>query len=294
MNIIGIGEILWDVFPDGERLGGASFNFAAHAARLGERVVFLSAVGDDDRGRESRRRAAELGLPAEFIQVANGTPTGMVSVKLDAAGHPAFIIHRPAAYDRILLDDALLARLAALAPDWVYYGTLHQADAGARAQTRRLLRALPDARRFYDVNLRRDCWTPELVEQLLREANVVKLNDDEAAEIDRLFGARHDTIEDFTARWSQQLGWSAVAVTLGARGCAVRIGADYAEAPGFPVTVADTVGSGDAFAAALLHGLGRGWDAMAAGRFANRLGAVVASRPGAVPEWTLQDCERLG
>ena len=293
MNIVSIGEILWDVFPDGARLGGAALNFSAHAARLGESVTFLSAVGDDDRGHEARRRAAELLLPAEFIQVVRGERTGEVTVRLDAAGHPAFTIHRPAAYDRLRLDGELLARISARSPDWIYYGTLYQADPGSRAQTSRLIEALPAARRFYDVNLRRDCWTPQLVEELLRQSHVVKLNDDEAAELDRLFGCRHDSLSEFTAAWSGRMGWHAVAVTRGSRGCAVRIGSAYAEAPGYPIDVVDTVGAGDAFAAAFLHGLEQGWDPLRAGAFANRLGAVVASRAGAVPAWTAADCHSL-
>ena len=293
MNIVSIGEILWDLFPDGERLGGAPLNFSAHATRLGERVTFVSAVGDDARGLEARRRAAELGLDAGSIQVVPEAPTGIVSVKVDAEGHPAFVIHRPAAYDRLRLDEAAIERLAALDPAWVYYGTLHQADPGSHAETSRLLAALPRAQRFYDVNLRRDCWTPELLDVLLRQSHAVKLNDDEAEVIDGLFGSRHNSLEEFTARWSERMGWRAVAVTRGSRGCAVRIGREYAEAPGFAVEVVDTVGSGDAFAAAFLHSLGQGWDPLRAGSFANRLGAVVASHAGAVPTWSREECESL-
>jgi fructokinase len=291
MTIASIGEILWDVFPDSERLGGASLNFAVHAARLGHRVIFLSAVGDDDRGRAARERAAALGLPAEFIQVASGAPTGVVTVRLNGAGLPDFTIHRPAAYDRLRLGESELARLAALAPEWIYYGTLYQSEAQSRAETEKLLAALPRARRFYDVNLRRDSWTPALVEELMRGAHAVKLNEDEAAEIDAHMGRRHGSLEAFTAWWAGRLGWQAVAVTRGEQGCAVRIGTDYAEAPGKPVTVADTVGAGDAFAAAFLHGLGQGWDAHRTGDFANRLGALVASRAGGTPAWTPAELE---
>src|ERR1019366_4071627 len=97
MTILSIGEILWDVFPDTARLGGAPFNVAVHAHRLGHCVIFLSAVADDERGRAALGRAAELGLTTEFLQVAAGGPTGSVSVRLDAEGHPDFTIHRPAA-----------------------------------------------------------------------------------------------------------------------------------------------------------------------------------------------------
>jgi fructokinase len=261
MTILSIGEILWDVFPDSVRLGGAPFNFAVHARRLGHRVIFLSAVGDDEQGRVAVGRAAALGLATEFIQVAAGRPTGSVSVRLDAEGHPDFTIHRPAAYDCLTLDEDQLQRLAELRPDWIYFGTLYPMEGHARDVMRRLMDAVPDARRFYDVNLRRGCYTPELVRE-------VKLNDDEAERFPDLGGA------------------PSVAVTRGERGCAVRIGNDRAECPGYTVKVVDTVGAGDAFAAAFLHGLAAGWSAAKTGDFANRLGALVASRAGAVPEWS--------
>ena len=269
MTILSIGEILWDVFPDTERLGGAPFNFAVHAHRLGHRVVLLSAVGDDERGRVAAGRAGALGLTTGFIQVAAAQPTGSVSVRLDAEGHPDFTIHRPAAYDCLRLDEGQLERLAEMRPDWVYFGTLYAMEGRARETLRRVLDAVPDARRFYDVNLRRGCYTPELVRELLSLADAVKMNDEEA----ELFPDLGEV--------------PAVAVTRGERGCVVRLGKDRAECPGYAVKVVDTVGAGDGFAAAFVHGLGAGWSAAKTGDFANRLGALVASRAGAVPEWSL-------
>ena len=293
MRIVAIGEVLWDVFEGSEKLGGAPFNFSVHASRLGHQVTFVSAVGDDSRGRRALACARELGLDTAFIRTVRGAPTGAVSVRVDPTGQPDFTIHRPAAYDAVSLDAADLGRLAAIQPDWLYYGTLHQAEAAARAQTRQLAEALPGARRFYDINLRRHSYTPELVAELLATAHVVKMNDDEAGRIDAMTGRSHDSLCDFTQSWLRQSAWTAVAVTRGALGCAIRIGTDYAEPPGYAVKVADTVGAGDAFAAGLLHGLSERWNAHRTGDFANRVGAVVASRPGGVPAWTMEDCRRL-
>ena len=273
MTIFSIGEVLWDVFPDTVRLGGAPFNFAVHAHRLGHRVIFLSAVGDDERGRAALARAAAFGLETEFIQVAADQPTGSVSVRLDAEGQPDFTIHRPAAYDCLTLSEQQLQQLSDLEPDWIYFGTLYPMEGRARDVLRRLMDAVPRARRFYDVNLRRGSYTPELVRDLLSLADAVKMNDDEA----RLF---------------PDLGEApSVAVTRGERGSVMRIGNDRAECPGYAVKVVDTVGAGDAFAAAFLHGLAAGWSAAKTGDFANRLGATVASRAGAVPEWSLEELE---
>jgi len=290
-RIVSIGEILWDVFPDSERLGGATFNFSVNSHRLGSDVIFLSAVGDDERGRNARLRAESLGLDPTFIQMVPGTPTGSVTVWLDSAGHPDFTIHRPAAYDRVVLDEPLLARLCEWNPEWIYYGTLHQMEPASRDATSRLIAALPRARRFYDVNLRRDSYTPELVMELLSGSDAVKLNDDEVVSVESMAGCRSASLRQFTETWSERMGWTAVAVTRGKDGCAVRIGEDYAERPGRPVQVVDTVGAGDAFAAAWLHGLTHQWNAARIADYANRLGALVASRAGALPDWSAGDLE---
>jgi fructokinase len=271
MTIVSIGEILWDVFADSTRLGGAPFNFAVNARRLGHEVIFLSAVGDDALGRAAKQRAGELGLSTDWVQEIPATKTGAVTVRLDAQGHPDFTIHRPAAYDCLTLHDRQLTQLAQLRPDWIYFGTLYAMNPHAHVQLRRLLLAVPSARRFYDVNLRRGNYTPEMIQELLRETDAVKLSDEEAARLPDLSGL------------------PVVGITRGADGCTVRIGDDVADCPGYAVKVVDTVGAGDAFAAAFLHGIGAGWSAAKTGGFANRLGALVASRAGATPEWTVEE-----
>jgi fructokinase len=285
MKILSLGEILWDVFDDAERLGGAPFNFAVNAKRLGHDVQFVSAVGDDLRGQRALAAMEEHGLPRDFVRCVQGKPTGVVEVRLDSEGHPAFTIERPAAYDFATLSEADLEAISRWSPDWVYFGTLHQLSAGGRTVTARALEACAGARRFYDVNLRKDSYTPELVSELMREATVLKLNEEELPVLAEICGAPASPIEAF-CRWT---GHEAVAVTLGARGCAALIGAEYVEAPGYRVKVKDTVGAGDAFAAAFLHGLGNAWPAAEVADFANRVGALVASRPGALPEWSLKE-----
>ncbi len=293
MRIVAIGEVLWDLFPESERLGGAPFNFCVQARRLGHEVRFVSAVGEDARGRLILERAGELGLDTELVQRVGGAATGVVSVRLDEAGKPDFHLQRPAAYDLVRLDESELARLDSWRADWMYFGTLHQIYPEVREVTARLAGGLAGAKKFYDINLRPPCYTRELLEELMAAADVVKLNDDEAVELDAMFGFEARSIAEFAEFWMGKLGWEAVAVTRGAKGCAVRIGGDYAEPAGFAVKVADTVGAGDAFAAAFLHGLSQGWDARKTGEFANRLGAVVASRAGAIPEWNFKDLESM-
>jgi fructokinase len=293
MKIISIGELLWDVIAGAEHIGGAPFNFSAHAARLGHEVIFLSAVGKDSRGERALAIVRDLGLPTQFIHRMDGLPTGIVTVQLDTAGQPHFAIHRPAAYDGLYLTDTEIARLASFQPDWIYFGTLHQALAQPRALTDRLRAACPAARRFYDINLRMNCYTPALVRDLMKCADVVKLNEDELRTIARAAGTSATSIEEFCRQYSRRNGWQAVCVTRAEKGCALLVGEQYIEVEAYPVRVVDAVGAGDAFAAGFLHGLEQKWPAARIGDFANRLAALVASRRGAVPLWTLEECERM-
>lgn len=292
MKIVGIGEILWDVFEDDERLGGAPFNFCAHARRLGHEVFFVSGLGADARGSRAYAEMEKLGLSPRLVQRV-AADTGMVTVKLDGNGQPTFNLHRPAAYDLMNPSEEDFTALAALKPDWIYFGTLHQIMPAQRANTVRLLNEGPSARRFYDINLRPPAYTPELLRDLMGRANAVKLNDGEAIEIGRMFGQGPAAIRDFCEHNARQFGWSAVCVTRGAGGCSIWMDSAYVECPGYPVRVVDTVGAGDAFAAAFLHGLNAGWPAVRIGDFANRVGALVASRPGAIPAWTIDECKAL-
>jgi fructokinase len=291
MNIISVGEILWDVFGTGEHIGGATFNFAAHAARLGHNVEFVSAVGEDERGTRALERAGHLGLSTTFIRRTRQAATGRVNVFLDAAGQPDFVIHRPAAYDFPALSDTDLRALAAMRPGWICFGTLAQRAPPVRCVTKQLIAAIPSARRFYDINLRKDSYTPGLVRELMAEASFLKINDDEVNAVLRMFGESPCSLEDFCRAYTDRYGWSGACVTRGAAGCAVFLNGQYIESPGYKVKVADTVGAGDAFAAAVVHGLGERWTTGEIADFANRLGALVASRPGAVPDWTREELQ---
>ena len=281
MRVASLGEILWDLIGGEELLGGATFNFSVQLSRLGHDVSFISAVGDDDRGRRALQAAARTGLATGFISVVKDAPTGTVSVILDAQGQPSYVLNRPAAYDFAAIP------AAPINPDWFYHGTLSFIEGRMRAQ----LESYPDARRFYDINLRKDSYTAPLVMELLELADVVKLNDEELVRVQQMAGTSHVSIEKFCRDYASRFEWEAVCVTRGERGCAILKGGEYVEVPGVPVKVADTVGAGDAFAAAFLHGLDRNWPAARIGEFANRLGAIVASRQGGIPEWSWSELD---
>ena len=293
MGLVVVGEILWDVFADGERLGGAPFNLAAQASRLGHEVTFVSAVGDDARGRRALRRVRELGLSVDSIAVTQEHPTGWVSVQVDESGRPDYTVHRPAAYDAAALDAPALASMARRQPSWVCFGTLHSMDWRARRLTRALIETNPGAARLYDVNLRKDSHEPGLVREYLEAAHAVKVNEEEADWLGVRFGLPKDPAA-FGRELAGRFACDTVCVTLGERGCRLLHDGGFVQAPGYPVNVADTVGAGDAFSAGLLHGIDRGWPLERVADFANRIGALVAARAGALPSWSLDEIDRLG
>ena len=293
MKAVSIGEVLWDVVGSREYLGGATFNFSANLKRLGHTVDFISAVGADERGHRVLDCMRAMGLSQRFVRVLDDHPTGIVTVTLKQDGQPSFVLHRPAAYDFPRLDNADLGELKTRNPDWIYFGTLLMISAEAHSVTMKLLDHLPKAHRFYDINLRAGAYTPALVRELMSRAALVKLNDEEVREIDVMFGRKHGSLEKFCRDYTALFGLAGICVTRGAKGCAALIRGEYIESVGYVVEVADAVGAGDAFAAAFLHGLESGWPLHRIADFANRVGALVASRPGALPPWTAQEALAL-
>jgi fructokinase len=292
LRIVTVGEILWDVIGEKEYLGGAPLNFAAHAQKLGHEAFLVTAVGDDDRGRRTLDYLRRWGLSAEFVQLLPGKDTGTAQVELDCEGKPTFRIVRPAAYDFVALTRTQLLRINDLQPDWIYFGTLYHMSSQALSSTLSLLEAAPSARHFYDVNLREGNWSLALVEQLAAHADVIKLSDSEAEFLDGLLnaGGWEGSVEYLCRRWIERYGCTIVCVTLGERGCSILNKQTYSEIPGYSVQVTDSVGAGDAFAAAFLHGLEQRWDMRQLGCFANAVGALVASRSGATPDWNINEC----
>jgi fructokinase len=294
VKILSIGEVLWDVFGEIEYLGGAPLNFSAVSQRLGNSVALLTAVGADERGARVLKAMNDLGLTTEFVQRVTERPTGTAIVSTGSDQNTVFTIERPAAFDCLTVDAALLARLTQFAPNWLYFGTLAQANQHMETALLRLVENLPDTRRFYDVNLRAGHWTLALVEKLSAVADVLKLNHTEAEMLYELtLGKSGYSLERFCRHWASRYEIATICVTLGSDGCAIFAGDTLRSFDGFAVEVVDTVGAGDAFAAAFLHGLSAGWPLEKNATFANALGALVASRAGATPAWTVDECWNL-
>lgn len=295
MRVLSIGEILWDVFPERELLGGAPLNFSANTVRLGNSAWLITGVGQDQPGRLALEAMARLGVSTEFVQLIPDKRTGVAIVSTNAFGEPAFEIPRPAAFDAVTLNLNLLERATTIKPDWLYVGTLSHTEPRIQQITRKLKSSLHGVRCFYDMNLRPGSWDLALVERLCGIASILKLNESEAQVLGGLSGMGRESfsLETFCRMWASKHQLDCICVTLGPHGCLVYKEGSTLTVPGYPATVEDTVGAGDAFAAAFLHGYHRNWPVLETARFANALGSIVASRAGATPAWTLAECIRL-
>lgn len=293
-SVLAIGELLWDMLPAGPRLGGAPFNAIAHLAKLGHPTAILSAVGDDALGRRARAEVKALGVRENLLQTVPTVPTGTVAVELDAHGLPTYAIDTPAAYEQVVASADVLDSVRVLDPAVVILGTLAQRSPNVRASTDAVLTALPDAIPIYDVNLRRGCWTPTLVADLIASAKVLKLNDEEVANLGPALGLAHADEVSFAVDAARRFPkLMVVCVTRGSRGAFLWSSNSQVAVPGMEVLVADTVGAGDAFTAGLVHGLLSRMALADCGHIANALGALVATRPGAIPDWTHDDLAGL-
>lgn len=280
--VVGIGELLWDLLPDGRQMGGAPANFAFHAQALGASSVIVSAVGDDRSGREILEELGHRRLERSGIAVVSGAPTGTVTVALDAGGIPRYTIHEGVAWDVIPWTSGL-GDLAARA-DAVCFGSLAQRSPASRATIGAFLDATrSDCLRVLDLNLRQSYFSRETVPSLLGRANVLKLNDDELATVAGLLSLPSPESRAL-AGLLETYPLSLIALTKGPSGSRLFGRSVDLSTPGQPVETADTVGAGDAFTAALVTGMLRqkSWDEI--GERANRVAAYVCSRKGAWPE----------
>jgi fructokinase len=280
--VVGLGELLWDLFPSGKQLGGAPANFAYITNLLGDTGIPASRVGRDVLGDEALAQLAGLGLVAASVQQDPAHPTGTVKVEVDDRGQPRYDISESVAWD--FLEWTQPWQQVAGATDALCFGSLAQRSAPSRRTIRSFLRALrPEAIRIFDVNLRQGFYTAQVLAESMQLANIVKLNHEELPRIMGLFELDHRNEEDSARRLLSSYHLKLLCVTRGNGGSLLMSTAECDEHPGFRVRVADTVGAGDAFTAALVHGYLRQTSLAQINETANRVGAWVASQPGAMP-----------
>jgi fructokinase len=294
--ILGIGELLWDMLPDGPRLGGAPANFAVMAGRLGDHAAILSRIGRDDLGRQAVDRLDPMPVDTSFLQIDAAHATGRVTVNF-SNGEPEYTIHQPAAWDFLEVSDAwlqLVERAAAIC-----FGSLAQRNHESRQAIQTLVAECPaSCIRIFDVNLRAPFYSSEVLQESLELATVVKMNDIEAPLILELLDlpAGDESAEAQESRTgSASLRIAAerildqfpplqlVAITKGSRGSLLVTRDEWNHHPGFPVKFVDGIGAGDAFTAAMAHYLLRGADLATLNEAGNRWGGWMASQSGAMP-----------
>lgn len=279
--VLGIGEVLWDCFPQARRPGGAPANVAYHTRQLGLDGRVLSRIGNDADGAALRAYLAVQGLDVATLQCDPTHATGTVTVHTDHTTGPAYTIHAAVAWDELEWTPEW-EHLCAVA-QFVCFGTLGQRSLRSRATIMRALEVAAGATRVYDVNLRPPFNAADVVRTSLANADVIKLNDAEVTPVAALFGRENASPAELAAALLAQPRCRYVCVTHGAAGCTVYTRAGAVAVPGLRVRVADTVGSGDAFTAGFIYGLWRRWSTDATGRFANLMGALVAKHAGAMP-----------
>lgn len=291
-TILAYGELLWDLLPTGKALGGATTNFIFRINLFGDNGFLISKLGKDKNGEEAREKIMELGLAVHHVQTDPKLPTGTVPVTLDAKGTPEFVITPDVAYDHIMLTGDML-HLAALA-DCIYFGTLSQRAEHSRNTLYQLLKAAPQAVKFLDINLRKDCYTKESVTASLEAADILKINDEELLVLRTLLTLSGDTYRELALELLEKHRLRLVLVTLAEKGAFELTGiGHYSYDPGYLVKVQDTVGSGDAFSAGFMHEYLGGRTPEEALKFGNAAGALVATTQGGTRQITKDEIIRF-
>lgn len=280
--VVGLGEALWDVLPDGDHFGGAPANVAVHAAALGAESWLVSAVGRDARGDGALARLVAAGVQCGTVARVAGRPTGVVRVTLDAAGHPVYDIAAESAWDYVPWSTAV--QQVAERADAVAFGSLAQRSPTSRATIRRAVAATRNsAWRLFDVNLRQDYYDAGVLTESLTLANAVKLNEEELPVVARLCGAGDGSPLDQLRALCDRFALRLAALTRGPCGSVLVTPNEVCESAAAPTVVADTVGAGDAFTATLLIGILADRSLDDVSRRANAVAAYVCSQPGATP-----------
>lgn len=281
-TVAGIGELLWDVLPSEEKLGGAPINFTYHAAALGGEGIPVSSIGNDSRGEKALDFLAAKQLDTRCISVSDQLPTGFVTIELDHAGVAHYHFPDDVAWDHLLINQA--ARSVTDRLHAVCFGTLAQRSASSRTTIRRYLGDLPTAtKRVFDLNLRQDFYSRDIIETSLELCSILKLNEDELAILATMFGLTGDTREQLH-NLLRVHHLELVILTRGAGGSLLLSDRECVDHPGTATTVVDTIGAGDSFTAAVVIGLLLQRPLAEINETASRLAAYVCSQSGAMPD----------
>ena len=281
-KLAGIGEILWDVLPQGKQLGGAPCNFAFHALQTGLESYVISAIGKDKDGDEILQVLDTLGLNTSFVQTKDDYQTGTVTVRLDEAGIPDYTIHENVAWDYIEQD--LKLKAFAEEVDAICFGSLAQRSRVSMATIWSFLEnTRPDCLKVFDINLRQSFYTRETILKSLEFANVLKLNDDELSVLASFIGYEGDE-ESVIRQLLKEFELKLMAYTKGAMGSILLTHDEISYSEVRKVEVADSVGAGDSFTAFLVAGILNNLELKKIHQAATDVAAYVCTQHGATPE----------
>ncbi|QNT59451.2 pfkB carbohydrate kinase family protein [Neisseria musculi] len=289
MKVTSFGEVLWDDFPSGKVLGGAPLNVLVRLCSLGADTAMISSRGDDADGEELLRQIESKNVNTDLLQVCKDQATSLVKVHLDACGSASYEIVYPCAWDRIQVEEAALQRVAE--SDVFIYGSLSTRDEVSRNTLARL--AEKAKFKIFDVNLRPPHYDTGRLLEMMKKADLIKLNDDELYELSKTYGSKHNSIEQNILFLAKLSGTPRICVTLGSHGAIYFENGEFFRHCGYRVKVADTVGSGDSFLAGFTYKLLDNAPPQEAVSFACALGALVASYHGATPEISLEEIENF-
>lgn len=278
--IVGLGEALWDCLPEGRKLGGAPANFAYHASQFGYEAYAVSAVGNDDLGTETLAEFEAKGLQYEMPRV--DYPTGFVQVTLDEAGIPAYDIREGVAWDNIPLTERMKEMAARCQA--VCFGSLAQRNEVSRKTIYAFLDSTPDdCLRIFDINLRQDFYSEEVVCESLRRCNILKINDEELLTLGNMFGYQGLGFEDLCWLLVGKYDLDILVLTCGTNGSHVFSKGQHSFVETPKVDIADTVGAGDSFTGAFVSSVLSGKPVAEAHRIAVNVSAFVCTQDGAMP-----------
>lgn len=280
--VVGMGEALWDVLPEGKKIGGAPANFAYHVSQFGLPSCVVSAVGEDALGKEIVENFTSKGLNQLIAEVPY--PTGTVQVEIDPAGIPQYDIKENVAWDNIPYTD-LLADLAGRTKA-VCFGSLAQRNVVSRDTINSFLDAMPDTDgtlKVFDVNLRQGFYTKEILCNSMKRCNILKINDEELVAVSRMFGYPGIDLQDKCWILLGKYNLRMLILTCGINGSYVFTPGNVSFQPTPKVEVADTVGAGDSFTAAFIASILKGKSVAEAHSLAVRTSAFVCTQKGAMP-----------
>lgn len=289
LKAVAYGEVLWDVFGNEKKIGGAPLNVALRMKTLGCEVAMISCVGKDEDGKAIISHIKSTGLDTNAVILSENYPTGLVNVTLNNQGSASYDISYPSAWDKIVLNDQ--AKNLVRTADVLIYGSLVCRDEVSRNSLKELLQS--NVYKVFDVNLRPPHYSYDILEQLMQTADFVKFNDDELLEIAKYMNSPFSDLEKNILFLAEKCKVKSICVTRGKDGALLMWEGKFYENKGYPVEVADTVGAGDSFLAALVTSLFTDKTPQEAIDFSCAVGALVAQSPGANPEISNSEIESL-